>query len=254
VFNNQNGLLRTLSSLSLDRSAFDICVVDDGSRVPIVLPSPDAGGHRITLVRMPSNRGISAALNVGLRKLLPLAYRYVGRLDSGDTVSPGRFRKQEQYLKENPQAGLVGSFIEFHDVGGGSLFVYKAPESHDELVERLRLENCMIHSGVTIRASVFRSLGLYDERSSVAEDYELFLRIAGQYRLAVIPEVLTRCEDNRRGISVARRRQQQFQRLQLQLRHFDSRHWRSYWGLLRTGVALAAPRPLVLTYKRLAAR
>jgi len=101
-----------------------------------------------------------------------------------------------------------------------------------------------------MRAEVLTEVGLYCEDLSVTEDYDLFLRMARRSKLAVLPKVLTRCEYSPGGLSVARRRRQQRERLKLQWLYFDRGSPRSFYGLARTLVAMLVPHRLVFWWKR----
>jgi len=251
VFNNQAGLQRTLASLDRALGDFDVLVVDDGSTVPIFTPAISASNRRVMLHRLPKNRGITCALNEGLRLASKSGYTYIGRVDSSDTVAPTRFPRQTTYLDRNERCGIVGSFIQFVDMTGAELFVYRAPASHTGIKRRMRSENCLIHSGVTMRASTLASVGGYREACLTSEDYDLFLRMLRKGEAAVLPVALTTCEYNLTGISVARRRKQQRERLSLQMRYFAPADWVAYYGIVRTFLAMAIPHGPVLRFKRM---
>ncbi len=78
----------------------------------------------------------------------------------------------------------------------------------------------------------------------------MFLRISKKAELAVVPEVLTRCEHNPAGLSLARHRTQQVYRLKLQCEYFDPSEASSYAGILRSIAALLTPQPIVAAWKR----
>ena len=82
------------------------------------------------------------------------------------------------------------------------------------------------------------------------EDYELFLRLARRYRLAVLPESLTCCEYSSGGLSVSGRRRQQRERLKLQLQYFDPLSPYSLLGIARTLFAMLIPHAAVYRLKR----
>ncbi len=251
VFNNQAGLERTLASLDAAEGDFDILVVDDGSAAPIFASERPVADRRIMLHRLSANSGITRALNEGLRLASQFGYTYIGRVDSSDTVHPARFKLQTAHLDSHERCGIVGSFIQFVDMEGAPLFVYRAPGSHGGIARRMRSENCLIHSGVTMRASTLVSVGGYRETCLTSEDYDLFLRMVRASEAAVLPLVLTTCEYNLTGISVARRRKQQRERLSLQMRYFTPAEWAAYYGIARTCVAMVIPHGPVLRFKRM---
>ena len=133
-------------------------------------------------------------MNHGLHHLLPQGIRYIARLDSGDTVVRKRFAAQQAYMDANPSCAVVSSFVDFVDAERRHLFRYRAPTDHSGIVRRLRRNNCVMHPGSMIRVSALKQAGIYREDIPGAEDYELFLRLAQRYTLAVLPEVLTHME------------------------------------------------------------
>jgi glycosyltransferase involved in cell wall biosynthesis len=250
VYRNQAGLNRSLQSLAEAEGTFDVVIVDDGSPDPIKAPQQLREGALVTLLRLPRNQGIAAALNHGLRHILAEGTRYIARLDTGDTVAQKRFPVQQAFMEVNPECAVVSSFIDFVDAQRAQLFRYRAPTDHAGIVRGLRFNNCLMHPGAMIRANALKQAGLYREDVPGAEDYELFLRFARSYRLAVLPEVLTQMEYSLTGLSISRRRRQQWQRLRLQLSYFDPASPYSFWGVGRTLVTMALPHDIALQFKR----
>ena len=250
VFNNHEGLRQTCKSLAAAEGDFDILIIDDGSRVPVQIAAEAVGNRRVQLHRLPQNCGITRALNQGLQLAHNFGYRYIGRVDSSDTVHPSRFQRQIDHLDRNDRCGIVGSYIQFVGMDRAPLFVHKAPVQNSAIRRRMHVENCLIHSGVTMRASVIHEVGGYRENCLTSEDYDLFLRMIRASEAAIIPLPLTSCEYNLAGISVKRRRRQQRERLSLQLRYFQPLHWPCYYGIARTCFAMAIPHGPVLRFKR----
>ena len=67
VYNNQDGLEKTLQSLESETEPMDIYVIDDGSQ--LAMKVPENCPLSIHLFRMEDNMGIRQALNLGLQKL-----------------------------------------------------------------------------------------------------------------------------------------------------------------------------------------
>lgn len=249
VYRNQAGLNRSLESLAEAEGKFDVLIVDDGSPHPIEAPQRLHDDIPVTVIRIPRNQGIAAALNHGIEHILAKDTQYIARLDAGDTVVPGRFLKQARFLLTHSTCAAVSSFVDFVDGGRTRLFRYRAPCRHESILRALRSNNCLVHSGLMIRSSAIRAVGLYRLDVPAAEDYELILRLAQRYTLAVVPEVLTCCEYSFEGISVAERRQQQKQRLKLQIRYFDWGSAYSFLGIARTVAAMVVPHEAVFRFK-----
>jgi glycosyltransferase involved in cell wall biosynthesis len=249
VYRNPVGLRRALESLREAAGSFDVVIVDDGSPEPISAPTRLREDVAVTLLRLERNQGIAAALNCGLRHVLEREYPYIGRLDAGDTVVAERFERQIRFLDADPGCAAASSFVDFVDARQELLFRYRAPCKHDGILRRLHSNNCLVHSGTMMRASVLRDVGLYREDVPGAEDYELFLRMSRRHTLAVLPEVLTRCEYSLRGLTVTGRRRQQQERLKLQLRYFDFGSPYSFYGVARTLLSMVVPHSAVLRMK-----
>ena len=250
VYNGLAGLLRTCGSLAAAHGDFDVLVVDDGSNPPVELKDGATGRHRLSISRLESNGGITKALNHGLRIAYERGYEFIGRLDASDTVSPDRFVQQFSVLEADPDCGIVGSSIDFVDMKGERLFVFRAPLEDRAIKQRMHVENCIIHSGVMMRTSVVRQTGGYRERCRASEDYDLFRRMLRISKAQVLPQVLTQCEYNLLGLSIARRGRQQRERLNLQMEFFEPGNWISYYGIARTCLAICTPHNLVLAAKR----
>lgn len=249
VYRNQAGLNRSLESLAKAQGTFDVVIVDDGSPDPIKAPRQIKDDAPVTLLRLPRNQGIAMALNHGLQHILAGRTPYIARLDAGDTIVSERFLKQTRFLNANSGCAAVSSFVDFVDPGGTRLFCYRPPCRHKRIVRALHSNNCLVHSGLMIRARAIQEVGLYRQDVPAAEDYELMLRLARRYTLAVLPKVLTCCEYSWEGISVADRRRQQKQRLKLQIRYFDCASPHSFLGLARTAVAMLVPHDVVFRLK-----
>jgi len=254
VHRNQVGLDRSLGSLRRAHGCFDVCVVDDGSPEPVSAPLRLREDLPVSLLRLERNLGIAAALNSGLQHILERKYSYIARLDAGDTVIEGRFERQKQFLDRAPGCAVVSSFVDFVDGRQKLLFSHRSPCDHADILRRMHLNNCLLHPASMIRASALRETGIYREDTPGAEDYEIFLRLSRRYELAVLPEVLTRCEYSPQGLSVSRRRRQQKERLKLQFRYFDPKSAYSFLGVARTLVSMVIPEAAIFRYKRAFAR
>jgi glycosyltransferase involved in cell wall biosynthesis len=249
-YRNQAGLIRTCESLAHARGEFDVLIIDDGSPTPLQVADGAAGRHSVAVHRCPFNLGITGALNRGLELVLDAGYPLVARLDSGDTVRPDRFDLQTALLDAQQSLSMVGSYIDFCDMEGKPLFRFKAPLSNAGIARRMHIENCLVHSGVMMRTDAVQRAGGYRSACATSEDYDLFLRMMRDGEAAIVPEALTICEHNQQGISVARRHQQQWERLSLQVRNFAPDEITSYYGVVRTCTAMLIPQRAVVAAKR----
>ena len=242
VYNNQHGLDRSLASIA-DSDLVDVVVVDDGSAPAVTVPDS------VHLIRRETNGGIVAALNDGLRWILERPYKYVARLDAGDTTMRRRFDAQSVYLDGYHECAVVGCYVRHVDEKGNTLFINQPPRNHGRLARYMRRRNGFDHPSVMIRAEALRRVGLYRESARGSEDYDLWLRMLEHgYEIANLPMVYLRKEVTPGQITA--RRWRSWPRLKVQLRHFDPRQPGCWVGVTRTMFALCTPRVAALRAKQ----
>lgn len=246
VFNDANGLARSLESIYQDDPLADIVVVDDGSATPIKPHQPPAGWH-LHLITLPENKGLITALNTGLDYILTKPYHYIARLDAGDTVNKGRLKRQQQYLDTHRKVGMVGTQLRaFDQKTGDTLFHFNNPIGQKRVAKTLKIKNCIAHPSVMIRSDVFRKVGLYDHNAQYAEDYEMWRRIENSFAVDNLPDICTNKEISDTQMTATSRRASTFSKLKTQIKYFK---WDNIWcyaGLVRTLVSLLIPRRVLL--------
>ena len=139
-YNNPEGLIRSLKSISYDEE-IDITIVDDGSTTKFnerkILKSFRAKGN-INFLYLVENQGIVKALNHGLICILKNhQYKYISRLDCGDFCVGRRFQIQRNFLETNPEIFLLGSWARAIDLTGKSQFTLRSPSSHEEISKKM---------------------------------------------------------------------------------------------------------------------
>lgn len=187
---------------------FELLVIDDGS-------SDDSAGiirarrdPRIRLVRRDDNRGIVRTLNEGLALARGA---YVARMDADDISHPERLARQRRFLDEHRDIGLCGTaFDTFGETTGGGWVRYF---DHEAIEVALLFGNPICHPTVMLRKAVLEAHSLrYPADYPHAEEYALWLDMAGKCRLANLPDRLlhyrvhagqvsrTRSEEQRRSM------------------------------------------------------
>ena len=142
-----------------------------------------------TLLRLPKNVGLAAALNAGLSSC---AGEWTMRMDSDDVCLPDRLRLQLAYALSHPEIDVVSSWCEEFSLGHNSQ-IKVSPIRHEHIVAALRWRNVLVHPTILIRTSVLRAVGGYSSKFGFLEDYDLFVRLAlAGYRFHVLPKTLLR--------------------------------------------------------------
>jgi len=247
VKNASKELARTLESVREDPDLVDILVVDDGSAIPVEV---DGDAHPVRVTRFDQSRGIAAALNHGISIGRSLGYRYIARLDAGDFAEPNRFARQRDYLDTHPEVLMVTSYVDYIDDDGDLLFTMRPPVDPEAIARDLKLTNRLTHPAVMFQARAFDLAGLYSTDYPLAEDYDLFRRIAAVGPIHTIPEVLTRYTISIRSVSTLRRRQL-YHRIKIQLRYFAPGCLTSYIGVLQSFLSLAIPRSIMVPIQKI---
>ena len=119
------------------------------------------------------NRGLSAALNVGLEKC---RNEIVFRMDTDDVCYPDRFEKVLKAYEEDPSLEVVGSFATMMGEDGTEIKVMRVPVTQEEIYRKVW--TCpFIHPAVSFRKSALVRIGSYNpDAGPRQDDYELWFR------------------------------------------------------------------------------
>jgi glycosyltransferase involved in cell wall biosynthesis len=206
VYNGEKSLPATVECLRGQTFRdFELIVVDDGSidltwEYLSQLELPRFRAHRNR-----ANRGQTAALNQGLEMAQG---RYIARHDDEDISDPMRLEKQVAFLDDHPEVALVGTQVAWVDAVGELVRQFEYPTQHQAIQERLEQKNSFAHGSVMIRREALAQVGGYREAFRLTQDYDLWLRIAGRYQVANLPETLYKMRFSAQMASVARNAEQ----------------------------------------------
>lgn len=253
AYNAEKTIGTALASLEASSEPHDVIVVDDGSTVPLTTLIPPR--PNLTILRLETNAGITAAINAGLTYALEKPYSFLARHDADDGVRPERLRRQKEFLLANPAIGVVGSGARFCDAAGRFLYFHNYPLEHNAILRALYYNNCFIHPSLMVRAELVRQVGLYSPAfPSSAEDYEWVRRASRHTHLANLPDYLVDYTISPGGISQSQRAGQLRTRLKVQwlYRNFASPHF--YLGVLKTWALMLVPNRLILAFKAISGK
>ncbi|WP_338589231.1 glycosyltransferase [Shewanella khirikhana] len=146
-------------------------------------------GDVLTLVALPHNVGLAAALNQGLQHC---KYDLVARMDTDDISMSDRFKFQVDFMQANPRVAVSSGFIEeWNGDFSSQLSSRSLPLEHDDIVKFAKMRSPISHPACIFRKSVILEVGGYPD--IYPEDHLLWVRVlkAG-HKLANIPQVLLR--------------------------------------------------------------
>jgi glycosyltransferase involved in cell wall biosynthesis len=141
-----------------------------------------------TVVTLPVNVGLGAALNEGLKHC---RYDLIARMDSDDIALPERFEKQVMFMQNHSEIAASSAQLEEWDVCFmNCLGRRQLPLDSTSVATFAKRRSPLSHPLAIIRKSILVSLGGYPPLRK-AQDYALWsLMISKGYKLANIPETL----------------------------------------------------------------
>lgn len=190
VYNGGRYLAGAMQSI-LDQTYrdFELITVDDGSTDDSLeqLNRIAAKDERVKVISRP-NTGIVGALNDAFDAA---EGSLIGRMDDDDLCEPNRFELQIARLESDASLVCVGSCGRSIDPDGRPIGAAPLPLTHEEIeAAHLAGVSSIFHPAVLIRRKAYEAAGGYREGTSPAEDFDLWLRLGEQGRLANLPEPL----------------------------------------------------------------
>ena len=168
----------------------EILLVDDNSTDNTVkkIKKVIQGKKNVKFIQNTKNLGLTKNLN----KLIEISNgEYIARMDADDVSDLTRIEKQVQYLINNPQITIIGSFGKYINERNELEEYKKMPISNDEIVKIMPKVNPIIHPSVMYRKNEIVRIGMYDERFKKVQDYDLWFRaMSNNLKFYNIPEAL----------------------------------------------------------------
>jgi glycosyltransferase involved in cell wall biosynthesis len=193
---NRPELLRdaVVSVLHQTEQDFEVLVVDDHSEYGVAEKiARDLGDPRIHYIRQPEHRGVGAARNIGIASARA---PYIAFLDDDDQWLPQKLSVQLRALETSPPivAGVYSARLTVdRESGRASTARFLQPFSawHG---------NVITTSSLLVRSTCFDVVGVFDERLGAGGDWDMWLRIASQFRFEYIDQVLVKYSVHRESI------------------------------------------------------
>lgn len=179
------------SILSQTFGDFEFLIIDDGSRdgSAEIIQRFAAEDQRIVPI-LQENRGLIASLNDMLaRARAPI----VARMDADDVSLPDRFARQHDFLRDNPDYGVVGAHSYDIDESGRRCLIppIEHPITHEQFLSAVdNGKPLMCHPAVMYRRDLVLSVGGYHAAFRHCEDLDLWLRLSSITKLGSLPDTL----------------------------------------------------------------
>ena len=211
VYNGASTLPATMDSiLSQEDVELEFIVVNDGStdETGEILEAYARRDSRVRVIHQ-ENTGLTRAL---IRGCAAASGEFIARQDAGDVSRAGRLATQANVLRTSPNVVMTSCGTQF--VGPGSEFLYEVCQFGDELhrglqcVDFAQVYGPSSHPSVMFRRAAYEKVGGYRAQFAVAQDLDLWMRLAELGRCWGIPEVLCERRLDKNSISGLRRHEQ----------------------------------------------
>lgn len=227
VYNNQNGLIKTLNSIEYD-FPLTIVVIDDGSQEAIQICTENYQPHQIYIYRLKRNKGVEHARRLGTKLLK--SFKYIAFIDAGDEAINHRFKVQFDYLESHNTIDCVGSWVNMIDENNKKIeYIVKTPENSDTIKQQIYAKCCLFNPSIMLRTTAIFDVGGYRETYACAEDFDFLIRFIETHQCSNVQQVLLNYEINPNSVTSKRRDTQITSSLQILWQH--PKYTNIYWWL-----------------------
>lgn len=200
-YNVEDYVHRALNSVLMQtHQDFWIYAVNDGS-TDNTLQILEQYTHRCVSISQP-HAGPAAARNRAIRES---ASPFIAFIDADDEWLPDKLERQISLLQRNKSLGMVCSHCLISESGTEKSFDALANSMpHSGRLFQHLVRNCFVFTpAVVVRRRCLEEIGLFNEALPVSEDFNLWLRIAARWEIAVVPEVLAIVKKRPGSLSVS---------------------------------------------------
>lgn len=190
VYNRERYVAEAIDSvLAQTFPDFELLVVDDGSTDATRTVVAAYDDPRVRLVCNERNLGIPATRNRGLAEARG---EYIALLDSDDWCYPQRLGRQAAFLDANPDYAEIGTWGRAMDSEGRPLrSIQYRPVAPDDVKVEFLFRCAVKNRSVMGRTALLRAYG-YREDYARCQDYDMHVRIAREWRVGNLPQILVR--------------------------------------------------------------
>ena len=190
VYNAEQTLADSINSIiNQTYQNFEFIIIDDGSTDTSleIITSFSMKDDRIHLIINERNLGVAASLNKGIKVARG---KFIARMDADDISLPKRFESQISFLENHTEVGVLGTAINEKLLSHrGESRVRSFEQNNDQIQWRLLFRCALFHPTVMARRHLFNE-NLYNPDYLVAQDYDLWTRLAPITEFANLPTPL----------------------------------------------------------------
>lgn len=179
-----------LSILDQSHSNLELLILDNSQKG--ISEYINFNDPRLRIIKLPSNYGLSEALNYGIKVSKGA---YIARMDYDDVAIQSRIENQANFLDSNPEVGILGGYIRFLgkelDPTAKIGTIQVRPTNSLEMKRYLLRKNPLFHPTVMFRSSEIGKLSeVYRKKYNSCEDLDLWSRAVFKIKISNLPEVV----------------------------------------------------------------
>lgn len=188
VYNGETHLSECIKSVLYQTfTDFEFIIVDDAStdKTPSILNSFAKQDSRIKIISNKKNQRQTISATIACQNAQG---KYIARIDADDVALQQRLERQVQFLENNPDFGLVGSWSDRINDKGDVFNKWIVETNPLYLKWAFLFQTNFAHASVMMQNDIVKEVGYY--QSSEAEDFDLWSRMGTISKIGCIPEVL----------------------------------------------------------------
>lgn len=195
VYNGERFIKKAIASVSIFDEVTELIIIEDGSTDGTlnIVNEIARQNSKVKVYRHENgvNKGRSASRNLGIKKS---TCPYIAFLDADDFYLPNRFDYDIKIFSEDENADGVYNAIGSHFYIEStekertrwkllSLWERIAPEQLFDQLTPIGRKGYFSGDGLTVKRTVFEEIGYFNTNLEVAEDTELYLKMAAKCKL-----------------------------------------------------------------------
>ena len=209
VMSNYNTPIKYLkesidSVLNQTYSNFEFIIIDDGSTDDSLEFIKSYDDPRIKLIVNEGNIGLTKSLNKGFDVAQG---EFIARMDSDDICYPERFEKQIEYMRDNPDTIVCGTWADVIDENNKvqrEEWACQAINDMDEYRIHLLFGNdpLIIHPSSFFNNQTLTDYGIkYNKEYRYSQDYDMWVCCSKYANCNIYPHVLLKFRQHKNNIS-----------------------------------------------------
>ena len=177
VYNGEKYIAAAIDSmLAQTLTDFELLIVDDGSQdsTAQIARAYQERDSRVRFFQLARNMGLAAARNHAIAEATG---EYITLMDGDDISLSERLERQVDFLRANPQIGVVGVSGRAVSADLAPLWDFDLPEQHSLIILDMFIGVGLIYSTVMLRRETLNAVGGYDAARRAGEERDLAWRL-----------------------------------------------------------------------------